>query len=100
MASHAYDQAMIDRTIQIVSARYGYMPGELLGRNTVRRLCQARHAAMYLCYVNGTNKERVAKCFRRAGSTVRNAMERIEIILETDSELRNELFDLKDEIGE
>lgn len=100
MASHAYDQAMIDRTICIVADRYGYTSEQLLGPRTERDLCKARHIAQFLCYANGTNKRRIAKCFNRGESTVRNAIERLEIRLELHSELREELFDLKDEIGE
>ena len=90
-----------DLIIDSVAEYYGINPELLRGDSRKKEIAQARHIAVYLTReMTGLSLPRIGDAFGRDHSTIINSREKIAKLMDTSSEVRNAVADLKKIISE
>ena len=90
-----------DLIIDTVSEYYGLGPQLLRGTSRKKEIAQARHVAVYLTReMTGMSLPRIGDAFGRDHSTIINSCEKIASLLESDSDMKATIADLKKIISE
>lgn len=84
----------VDIIVEITAAYYRIPASELYGRSRKYRIATARHVAMYVCRrcIRWITLKEIGACFGgRDHTTVINALDRVQGLMDTDQDVRSDV---------
>jgi chromosomal replication initiator protein len=100
-ASPKQSNMSIENIIKVAADEYHLFPNDLRGKKRNKKIVTARHIAMYLSReITEYSTTEIGKEFNRDHSTVINACEKVEALIQTDTNLYSILENLKRSIKE